>query len=312
MIKIDSNHPIAPVENHAPTPFSGRVDHAGLDVVVSELQRKAAWVRAQILEMIATAGKGHIGGSLSCTDILVALYAGGVMHCAPRNPQWAGRDRFILSKGHAVEALYAVLTQAGFLTAATLRGYGTDGSPLGGHPDRFIPGVDVSTGSLGQGLGVGAGLALAARRLQQSHLTFVLLGDGECYEGSVWEGAQFAAHHKLSNLIAIVDRNRQITMDDTEDCNAFEPFADKWRAFGWEVREVDGHSFPALLEAFTDVRERTGDRPLVMIACTRKGRGVSFMEKTVGWHHRVPKGVQLEQARREIARTLAETGQSTP
>jgi len=310
MIKIDIKPLLEQVVNSKPTQLLGRVDNAGLDLFVVELECKAAWVRAQILEMIAAAGKGHIGGSLSCTDILVALYQGGVMHYSPRNPHWAGRDRFILSKGHAVEALYAVLTQAGFLTAATLKGYGTDGSQLGGHPDRSIPGVDVSTGSLGQGLGVGAGLALAAGRLQQSHLTFVLLGDGECYEGSVWEGAQFAAHHKLCNLVAIVDRNHQITMDDTEDCNAFEPFADKWRAFGWEVREVDGHSFSALLSAFKDVRKRTCNRPLVLIARTRKGRGVSFMEKTVGWHHRVPKGVQLEQARREISQTLTETGQS--
>jgi len=265
------------------------------------LAAKAAWVRFQILEMIAAAGKGHVGGSLSCADILVALYAGGVLRHDCSRPQWPGRDRFIFSKGHAVEALYAVLAQAGFLSPDSLRSYGTDGSSLGGHPDRLVPGVEVSTGSLGHGLGIGAGLAVAARRQRQAHLTFVLLGDGECYEGSVWEAAQFAAHHRLSNLVAIVDRNRQITVDDTEDCNAFEPFAAKWRAFGWEVREVDGHSFPALLEALADVRTRKGGPPLAVIAQTRKGRGVSFMETTVGWHHRVPKGELLAQARRELA-----------
>jgi transketolase len=274
---------------------------AGPDPAVSALAAKAAWVRFQILEMIAAAGKGHVGGSLSCADILVALYAGGVLRYDCSQPQWAGRDRFIFSKGHAVEALYGVLAQAGFLSPDTLRSYGADGSRLGGHPDRLIPGVEVSTGSLGHGVGIGAGLALAARRQDQPHLTFVLLGDGECYEGSVWEGAQFAAHHRLSNLVAIVDRNRQITIDDTEDCNAFEPFAAKWRAFGWDVREVDGHSFPALLEAFADVRSPGRGRPLAVIARTRKGRGVSFMETTVGWHHRVPKGEQLAQARRELA-----------
>lgn len=268
---------------------------------VLELLKKAGWVRAQILEMIAAAGKGHIGGSLSCTDILVTLYSGGVLRFDARQPQWPGRDRFILSKGHAVEALFAVLTQAGFLSPATLETFGANGSMLGGHPDRLVPGVDVSTGSLGHGLGVGAGLALAARRQHQNHLTFVLLGDGECYEGSVWEAAQFAAHHKLSRLVAIVDRNRQITVDDTEDCNAFEPFADKWRAFGWEVREIDGHSFPELLQAFAEIRTRENEPPLVVIARTRKGRGVSFMERTVGWHHRVPKGEQLRQARQELA-----------
>jgi transketolase len=283
MIKIDSQTPSA---------SSPRV---------LELEKTAGWVRAQILEMIAKAGKGHIGGSLSCTDILVTLYSGGVLRFDPHRPLWSARDRFILSKGHAVEALYAVLTQVGFLSPATLGTYGADGSMLGGHPDRLVPGVDVSTGSLGHGLGVGAGIALAARQQHEDHLTVVLLGDGECYEGSVWEAAQFAAHHKLSRLVAIVDRNRQITVDDTEDCNAFEPFADKWRAFGWEVREVDGHSVPDLLQAFDDVRTRENEPPLVIIARTRKGRGVSFMEKTVGWHHRVPKGDQLRQARRELA-----------
>lgn len=272
----------------------------------------AAWVRLQILEMISSANKGHIGGSLSCTDILVVLYAGGILRVDPKDSRWSGRDRFIMSKGHAVEALYAVLTQAGFLTLETLKSYGSDGGILGGHPDRLIPGVDVSTGSLGHGLSVGAGLALAARRLKQSHLTFVLLGDGECYEGSVWEGAQFSAHHKLANLVAIVDRNRQITMDDTEDCNAFEPFVDKWRAFGWDVREIDGHSFTALLGALEDIRSRASDRPLVIIAKTRKGKGVSFMEKTVGWHHRVPKGDLLVQARQELALAPSLDGNRIP
>lgn len=276
------------------------------------LEQIAKWVRFQILEIISSANKGHIGGSLSCADILVALYLGGVLRFNPRDSQWPDRDRFIMSKGHAVEALYAVLTKAGFLTLETLRSYGADGGSLGGHPDRFIPGVDVSTGSLGHGLSVGAGLALAARRLQQSHLTFVLLGDGECYEGSVWEGAQFSAHHKLGNLVAIVDRNRQITMDDTEDCNGFEPFADKWRAFGWEVREVDGHSFTALFGALDDVRSRDGDRPLVIVAKTRKGKGVSFMETTVGWHHRVPKGDLLVRARQELALAASHVGNHIP
>jgi transketolase len=273
---------------------------AAPDAPAADLPQLAAWVRCQILERIAAAGKGHIGGSLSCADILVALYQGGVLRYRPGDPAWTDRDRLIFSKGHAVEALYAVLCQAGFLSLETLESYGRDGGILGGHPDRNIPGVEVSTGSLGHGVSVGAGWAIAARRQQQDFLTFVLLGDGECYEGSVWEGAQFAAHHRLANLVAIVDRNRQITVDDTEDCNAFEPFADKWRAFGWEVREVDGHSFPALLDALRDVRSRSSDRPLVVIAQTRKGKGVSFMESAVGWHHRVPKGDLLAQARREL------------
>jgi transketolase len=267
----------------------------------TELQQRAAWVRYQILEIIASANKGHIGGALSCADILVALYSGGILQYKAENPRWEGRDRLIFSKGHAIEALYSVLAQSGFFSIKTLLSYGENGSVLGGHPDQGVPGVEVSTGSLGHGVSFGAGLALAARRLNEPHLTFVVLGDGECYEGSIWEGAQFAAHHKLSNLIAIVDRNRQITIDDTEDCNAFEPFSDKWKAFGWEVKEVDGHSYPELTNALHDVRNRNSDRPLVLIAKTKKGKGVSFMETTVGWHHRVPKGDLLNQARKELA-----------
>lgn len=268
------------------------------------LTRSAAWVRREVLEMIARSGAGHIGGSLSCTDILVTLYQGGVLHTNPAIPDWPGRDRFIQSKGHAVEALWATLALSGFIPPETLLTYGSDGTCLGGHPDRGVPGVEASTGSLGHGLGIGSGLALATRHQQQDALTFVLLGDGECYEGSVWEAAQFAAHHQLGNLIAIVDRNRQITLDDTEVCNRFEPFADKWRAFGWETRDVDGHSFPALLGALSSLRTPARSQPLAIIAHTLKGKGISFMETSVGWHHRVPKGDQLAQARRELDLTL--------
>ncbi len=275
---------------------------------VLTLSSQAAWVRCQILEIIAAAGKGHIGGSLSCTDILVALYQGGILNYRAQDPDWPERDRFILSKGHAVEALYAVLAQAGFLSLEVLQSYGADGTALGGHPDRGVPGVEVSTGSLGHGLSLGAGLALAARRCRRDFRTFVLLGDGECYEGSVWEGAQFAAHHKLSNLVAIVDRNRQITIDDTEDCNALEPFADKWRAFNWNVRETDGHCFQDLVGAFRGLTDVQADRPTVIIARTVKGRGVSFMEQGVGWHHRVPRGDQLALARSELARGVVDPG----
>ncbi|HPG00736.1 MAG TPA: transketolase [Kiritimatiellia bacterium] len=265
------------------------------------LKADAVWVRRQVLEMIVSAGHGHIGGSLSCTDILVALYRGGILRVKSDDPAWPERDRFIMSKGHSSEALYAVLARSGFIPVEELATYGKDGSRLGGHVDRSIPGIEVSTGSLGQGLGIGAGMALAARRLGQKHMTFVLMGDGECYEGSVWEAAQFAAQHRLFNLVAIVDRNRQITLDDTEVCNRQEPFADKWRAFGWEPREVDGHSFSELLQAFGGVRDRIGKAPLVVIARTIKGRGVSFMEREIGWHHGVPKGERVNQARQDLA-----------
>jgi len=270
-------------------------------VVAPSLTENAISARRLVLTMIASAGRGHIGGSLSCIEILVALYCGKVLHVRPEEPDWPERDRLVFSKGHASEALYAILALAGFIPLDWLKTYGTDGTRLGGHPDHFLPGVEVSSGSLGHGLGQGAGLAFAARHRQRDFLTFVLLGDGECYEGSIWEAAQFAAHHRLGRLIAIVDRNRQITLDDTEDCNRHEPFAAKWRAFGWQVRECDGHDFGSLFGALEDVRSRQAwAAPLAVIARTIKGKGVSFMERERGWHHRVPQGDRLAQAKREL------------
>lgn len=267
----------------------------------SQLEAQALQIRRQILTMIAAARKGHIGGSLSCTDILVALYLGGVLRVRPTEPAWADRDRFVFSKGHACEAFYAVLAAAGFFPPAWLATYGQDGSRLGGHPDHFLPGAEVSGGSLGHGLGQAAGLAYAARHRGSESVSMVLLGDGECYEGSIWEAAQFSGHHELGRLVAIVDRNREITLDDTEDCNRHEPFADKWRAFGWEVRECDGHSFPALLLALGEIAHRPSRaQPLCVVARTIKGKGISYMEQEIGWHHNVPKGDRLATARRDL------------
>jgi transketolase len=206
-----------------------------------------------------------------------------------------------MSKGHSSEALYAVLAEMGLIVVDELYTYGRPGSMLGGHVDNLIPGIDVSTGSLGHGLGIGAGLALSAKMDRKDFLTYVLLGDGECYEGSVWESAMFAHHHQLNNLIAIVDRNGQITLDYTEDCNCLEPFEDKWKSFGWDVAVVNGHSFEELLGAFESARSRTSSRPLAVIANTVKGKGISFMEGNLCWHHNVPKDEQVEIARKELA-----------
>jgi transketolase len=265
------------------------------------LKEKAAWVRSQILEMIVSANKGHIGGAFSCTDILVALYYGGILRFYPNNPNWNERDRFILSKGHSCVALYAVLADLGFFSISELNSFCQKGSMLGGHPDRNIPGIEADTGSLGHGLGIAAGLALSAKIDKKDYKTVVLLGDGECHEGSVWEAAMFAGHHQLNNLVAIVDRNQQCVTDFTEDCNRLEPFADKWRAFNWDARDVNGHSFTELLGVFKDFRSRESPRPLVIIANTIKGKGVSFMERKIDWHHGVPTGEDLERARRELA-----------
>lgn len=270
------------------------------EVSSTMLLRIAAELRLKVLEMIAAAGKGHLGGSLSVTDILVALYPGGVLNVRSAEPAWPERDRLIYSKAHACEAFYAVLAEVGLVPAEWLSEYGRDGSKLGGHPDTSLPGVEMSGGSLGHGLGVAAGMALSAKLRGESHKVFAVLGDGECYEGSVWESATFAAHHQLSNLVAIVDRNFEITLSNTEDCNRLEPFADKWRSCGWEAIEIDGHDLQQLTRILRSARNDPRKGPIAIVAKTVKGKGVSFMEAEVGWHHRVPGGEVLERARAEL------------
>lgn len=265
-----------------------------------KLEKKANWVRVQILEMIASAGKGHIGGALSCTDILVSLYYGGILRFNANNPRMKDRDRFILSKGHSAAALYVILADLGFFPFRQIRDYQKEKCLLGGHPDRRIPGIEADTGSLGHGLGIGAGLALGAKMNQQDFFTFVLLGDGECSEGSVWEAAMFAAKHQLNNLIGIIDRNRLCSTDFIDECVCLDPLEDKWKAFGWNVSIVNGHSFKDLTSAFSRARKQKSSRPLMLIADTIKGKGIKFMENDPAWHHGVPKGQQLEMARKEL------------
>lgn len=267
---------------------------------IQELEAKANWVRNRILEMIVSAGKGHIGGALSCTDILVALYYGGIIHFDANSPDWSDRDRFIMSKGHSGVALYVVLADLGFFPISELDTYGKNGSMLGGHPDKNIPGVEADTGSLGHGLGIGAGIALSAKMDNKDHMVIALVGDGECYEGSVWEASMFAGHHQLNNLIVIVDRNEQCVTDFTEDCNRLNPFGDKWKAFNWDVKEVNGHAIEELLNVFKGLHSRKSHKPLAIIANTIKGKGVSFMERKIAWHHSVPSGEDLKIAREEL------------
>lgn len=267
---------------------------------IYKLKQKANLVRNQILEMIVSAGKGHIGGAFSCTDILVTLYYGDILRLNPTNKNWDNRDRFILSKGHSCAVLYAILSDLGYFPASELQNYQKQGCILRGHPDRKIPGVEVDSGSLGHGLGIGAGLSLSAKMDKKDFLTFVLLGDGECYEGSIWEAGMFAAHHKLNNLIGIIDYNGLSVTDAIKDCLDIEPLGDKWKAFGWDVAIVDGHSFEELFSTFSSSRKRKSDKPLMIIANTIKGKGVSFMEKNLDFHHSVPKGEQIEIARREL------------
>ncbi|MDP8247439.1 MAG: transketolase [Candidatus Tritonobacter lacicola] len=267
---------------------------------VLDLERKANWLRNEVLEMTVAAGAGHIAPSFSCAEILVAIHYGGVLRLDPENPKWEERDRFILSKGQSAVALYAILADLGFFPVEELLTFTQKGSRLGGHTEDTIPGVEAFTGSLGHGLPIAAGLALGARLREKRFLTVALLGDGECHEGSIWEAAMFAGQHRLNNLLAIVDRNGQSATDFTGDYLTLEPMEDKWRAFGWEVRTVDGHSFPELIEAMKDVHDPSYEKPLCIVADTIKGKGVSFMEREPIWHYRIPVDEELDIARREL------------
>jgi transketolase len=256
-------------------------------------------IRRNCLRMVHAARLGHPGGDLSAADILAALYS-TVLRTDPQNPRWPDRDRFILSKGHCSAALYATLAEAGFISHRLLDEYMRPLSPLNGHPDRNkVPGVEANTGPLGHGLPIGAGAAKAAKITGAAWRTFVLTGDGELQEGSNWEAAMAAAQFRLDNLTVIVDRNRLQQGDGTETTVSLEPLADRWRAFGWCVREVDGHDLGVLIATLQSVPFEIG-RPNCVIAHTHKGRGVSFMEDRVEWHHRVPTSEELEQALSEL------------
>ena len=263
------------------------------------LQETARTLRLSIVKTIAAAKMGHVGGDLSVADIVATLFF-GVLTLDPTDPQWPQRDRFILSKGHCAAALYSALALRGFFATDLLSTFMAPLSKLNGHPNRRkVPGVESNTGPLGHGMPVAVGCAIAARLSGADWRTFVVLGDGELQEGSNWEAAMAAGHRGLSNLTAIVDRNRLQQGARTEDTNRLEPLADKWRAFGWEVAEADGHDVGAL---FDFLNARGSDRPRCLIARTIKGKGVSFMEDRVEWHHKVPNAQQVDDALAELAR----------
>lgn len=272
----------------------------------TDLQRQATAIRKRNLRMIFEAHHGHTGGDLSAADILTVLYFGGVLAVDPESPQAPDRDRFYMSKGHSSGLLYTTLALAGFFPEAELSTYMQPLSRLSGHPSTHVPGVEANTGALGHGLPMAVGAALAAKMdaVAGQHLrrAFVLTGDGELQEGSNWEAAMVAAHRGLDNLVCIVDRNRIQMMDRTERITRLEPLADKWRAFGWAVREVDGHDHAALLETFAALPFRQ-DAPSVVLANTCKGRGVSFIEGRAAWHHRVPTEAELAAALSELDAT---------
>jgi len=261
------------------------------------LAQMATEVRRSVVTMVDRAGLGHIGGDLSVTDILVTLF-GAVLDVDPTDPSRDDRDRFILSKGHCAGALYATLASCGFFSRDELETFMAPLSALNGHPNRTkVPGVETNTGPLGHGFPVGVGCALAARLRGLTYRTFVVMGDGELQEGSNWEAAMTAAHYDLDNLTAIVDRNRLQQGATTADTKELEPLPDKWAAFGFEVRVIDGHDYTQLLEAF---QPSTTGRPVAVIANTIKGKGVSFMEDRVEWHHNVPSPEQVQIALQEL------------
>lgn len=265
------------------------------------LEKKAKWVRRKVLEMTVKAGAGHIAPSLSCIDILVSLYYTGVLNVKAKKPKWPNRDRFILSKGQAAVALYAILADIGFFPISELMTFTREGSRLGGHTEDTIPGVEAFTGSLGHGLSIAAGIALAAKMDNKHYRCFSLLGDGECHEGSVWEAAMFAGQHRLNNLVAIIDNNGLSATDLLKRYLDVEPLEEKWKSFGWDTAVVNGHSFEQLLSVLNNLSSRQTDKPLVIIALTTKGKGISFMENKPIWHYRIPIGDELKAARRELS-----------
>lgn len=258
--------------------------------------------RRDILTMIHTAGSGHPGGSLSAIDILCALYFGGVLNHDARNPKWEDRDRFILCKGHAAPALYAVLGEAGYFDRQefdTLRKLHTN---LQGHPDAIkCPGVEVSTGSLGQGLSISCGIAKGLKLKSSASNVFALMGDGECQEGQVWEACMFASQNKLDNLVAIVDKNNLQIDGNVNDVVSLGNLTSKFISFGWDVAQVDGHNMKALVDVLGDLKQEKAGKPKCLIANTIKGKGVSFMENEASWHGKAPSDEEFEQAMSDLA-----------
>jgi transketolase len=278
------------------------------DADIAGLSARAQQIRRHVIEMLAAAGSGHPGGSLSAADLMSCLYF-GVMRHRPEDPQWPDRDRFLLSKGHACPALYGALAEAGYVSRDLLTSLRRFGSPLQGHPDRRRLGaVEASTGSLGLGLSIGVGMALAARLRKSPSRTYVMLGDGESEEGLVWEAALMAAHHGLDSLCAVVDFNRRELDASVKALTDLEPLAAKWRAFNWHAVEVDGHDHRQILGAFAEAASTRG-RPTVLVASTVKGKGVSFMEKQLRYHANVPDTPALvAQALREIDASAGPSG----
>ncbi len=268
---------------------------------IEELEKMAVAVRCDIIDMICTASAGHPGGSLSATDVVTALYF-RVMRIDPENPDWPDRDRFILSKGHACPVWYAALAERGYFDKSHLKTLRQMGSILQGHPDmNKTPGIDMTAGSLGHGLSAGLGMALSAKLQQKDYHVFVVIGDGESQEGSIWEAAMAAPRFKLDNLTAILDYNHLQNDYSVDDIMPIDPVADKWQAFGWNVIDIDGHDMAQVVQALEEAKSHQG-APTIIVANTVKGKGVSYMENVCEWHGKAPCQEEADQALEELRR----------
>jgi len=272
---------------------------ADTDKLISELQAKAKVIRKDIIKMLCCACSGHPGGSLSSTDLVTALYFSVLRH-DPKNPKWEDRDRFHMSKGHCCPLWYTVLAHSGYFSKDILPTLRKFGSMLQGHPDRRIPGIEAASGSLGQGLSISLGIALAGKLDKKDYRVYCLMGDGEIQEGNIWEAAMAAAHYHCDNICAILDQNGFQIDGRTADVMNLEPVADKWRAFGWNVISIDGHDMKAILGAYDQASKAKG-KPTIIIAHTTKGKGVSFMENVCSFHGVAPTKEQSDKACEELS-----------
>ncbi|GIN62268.1 transketolase, N-terminal subunit [Robertmurraya siralis] len=271
-----------------------------MDII--DLKKKAAEIRIRLFQMIHNAKAGHTGGSLSNTDILTVLYYHTMRH-NPQEPKWVERDRFIASKGHSVESLWCILADLGYFPKSELETFSQFGTRLIGHPNNKVPGIEMNTGALGHGLPISVGMALAGKRDHKDYRVFCLMGDGEQAEGSIWEAAMSASHYKLDNLVGIIDRNSLQISGNTENVMGLDPLDKKWEAFGWHVVSIDGNDIVSLMETFNSIPYTEG-KPTLIIANTVKGKGVSFAENAIGWHHRVPSDEELALAIKELTEQI--------
>ncbi len=273
-------------------------------ISIPELTLKSEEIRKRLMEVVYKAGAGHIGGDLSSLNVLTALYL-RILNVDPKNPKMEGRDRFIMSKGHCVEALYCVLEAKGFITKEFLDTYGDYLSVLAGHPTIEVPGIEFNSGALGHGLAIGVGCAIAAKMDKKSYRTFVLMGDGEQGEGSIYEAAMAGSNYKLDNLVAMIDRNGLQISDTTENVMKIEDIGERWTAFGWDVHQIDGNDIKAIVDCIENIDYNNG-KPHLIVLHTTKGFHVSYMENVLKWHHGVPSKEEYEQAITEISNCIEE------